>query len=195
MGFRDATDTLASAVARVGPLDAVVLARGGAASSDGDVSGWERVLSEHAGIVSDVHGDASWARASADYATAAGRPVRLVTLTEATTAGGRSRGQAAAQLARAALGATSDRLAAFAVSIETDRLRDIHATAELAAHLLCSPESTALSGAELVVGSGWFGLRSHPRPSGSVTFGGPDIPEWLDGTLRGIVGAAEEEDR
>jgi hypothetical protein len=65
-------------------------------------------------------------------------------------------------------------------------------TAELVAHLVCSAEATALAGAELVAGSGWFGLRSHPRPGGSITFGGPAIPDWFDGTLRRIVGAPEE---
>ena len=60
---------------------------------------------------------------------------------------------------------------------------------ELVAHLLGQPEATALAGAELVVGAGWIGLRSHPRPIGSITYGGPEIPEWLDATLREIVGA------
>ena len=31
---------------------------------------------------------------------------------------------------------------------------------------------------------GWFGLRSHPNPAATISFGGPAIPEWLDGTLR-----------
>ena len=39
-----------------------------------------------------------------------------------------------------------------------------------------------------MAGPGWFGLRSHPRPGGSVIFGGPDIPDWFDGALRRIVG-------
>ena len=42
---------------------------------------------------------------------------------------------------------------------------------------------------EIPVGDGWLGLRSHPRPIGSVTFGGPSVPDWLDDTLREIVGA------
>ena len=41
---------------------------------------------------------------------------------------------------------------------------------------------------ELVVGEGWLGLRSHPRPTGSVVLGEPGVPPWLDGTLREIVG-------
>ena len=80
--------------------------------------GWERVLAEHRGIVEDIHTDAGWARAAADYAAGAGRPVQLVTLTDATTTGGRSRAQASAQLARVAAGATEGRVTAFAASIE-----------------------------------------------------------------------------
>jgi len=148
------------------------------------------VLAEHAGIVEHIHADAGWTRAVADYAVGADRPVRLVTLTEATTAGGRSRAQASAQLARAGRGATGDRVTAFSVSVEASG-GDGPPIGELVAHLLCSPEAPALSGAELVAGPGWFGLRSHPRPGASITFGGPVVPAWLDGALRSIVGAED----
>ena len=63
------------------------------------------------------------------------------------------------------------------------------AAGELAAHLLAHPDSAPLAGAELVVSDQWLGLRSHPRPIGTVTYGGPAIPDWLDGSLREIVGA------
>ena len=123
-----------------------------------------------------------WARAVADL----GRPIRLVTITDAVTSGGRSRAQSAAQHSRAARKATADRVAAFAVSCEaTGHERE---AGELAAYLLCSPEATALSGAELVVGAGWVGLRSHPRASASFTLGSPTIPEWFDDAVREIVG-------
>jgi NAD(P)-dependent dehydrogenase (short-subunit alcohol dehydrogenase family) len=186
-GFPGAAELLASAVERLGPLDAVVLAPGGAASGDGRLTEWERVLSEHVGIVAHLHDDAGWARAVADHTAATEHPVRLVTLIDATTAGGRSRAQASAQLARASQGATADRVAAFAVSVETDRPDDHATVAEVTALLACSPESLPLVGAELVVGPGWVGLRSHPRPSGSVVFGGPAVPSWLDDVLRQIV--------
>ena len=90
--------------------------RSSAAATSTD--GWERVLAEHRGIVEHIHTDAGWARAAADYAASAARPVQLVTLTDATTAGGRSRAQAAAQQARIAAGATEGRITAFAASIE-----------------------------------------------------------------------------
>jgi NAD(P)-dependent dehydrogenase (short-subunit alcohol dehydrogenase family) len=164
----------------LGDADAVVLALGGMPSASG-VHGWERVLAEHDGIAERIHADARWARAVADL----GRPVRLVTLTDATTAGGRSRAQAAAQLARAGRGATGDRVTAFAVAVEGTT---IEAGCALAAHLV-STDDVALAGAELVAGDGWVGLRSHPRPGGSVVLGGTAIPPWFDATLRQLVGA------
>ena len=39
------------------------------------------------------------------------------------------------------------------------------------------------------MGTGWIGLRAHPRPIGTVVYGGPTIPGWMDGALRQIVGA------
>ena len=113
-----------------------------------------------------------------------------MTLTDATTAGGRSRAQASAQHARVAGSATEGRVTAFAVSIEAPEETAGPAVGALAAHLVGHPEAAALAGAELVVGDGWLGLRSHPRPAGSVAYGGPALPGWLDGTLRQIVGVA-----
>ncbi|MBA2609912.1 MAG: hypothetical protein H0U92_13300 [Actinobacteria bacterium] len=77
-------------------------------------------------------------------------------------------------------------MAAFVVSAE---LPDDVTIAALATQLLCSAEAPALSGAEFVVGHGWFGLRSHPRPSTSISFGGPALPPWLDDVLREAIGA------
>lgn len=183
-GFEGAADELTLA----GPLDAIVVALSGGAAATSATSDWQRVLAEHDGIVEQIHTDAAWARAASDYAAGADRPVRLLTLTDATTAGGRSRAQSAAQHARSARGATDDRVAAFAISVETPWADGAQPVSELVAHLLCSPDTAALSGAELVAGTGWFGVRSHPRPSASITFGGPEIPEWFDGTLRSIAG-------
>jgi NAD(P)-dependent dehydrogenase (short-subunit alcohol dehydrogenase family) len=189
-GFAAAAAALAGAAEQTGPLDAVVVALADASPATTPPSGWERVLAEHAGIVDQVRADAAWARAVADHAGQAERPVRLVTLTDAVTAGGRSRAQASAQLARAARRATDDRVAAFAISVEADEAGSAAVVGELAAHLVASPDAPALSGAELVVGPGWFGLRSHPRPSGSITFGGPELPAWFDEALQGLAGGA-----
>ncbi len=183
-GFAGAADALAAIAGRLGALDALVLALAGGTASE--APGWEGVLAEHDGIVGHLHTDAGWARAAADHTASTAHPMRLLTLADATTAGGRSRGQSAAQHARAARRATKDLLTAFAVSIETP---DPGAPlAELAAHLLCSPETPALSGAELVVGAGWLGLRSHPRPVGSLNLGGSELPGWFGDALRRLVG-------
>jgi NAD(P)-dependent dehydrogenase (short-subunit alcohol dehydrogenase family) len=190
-GFDGAAAALASAAASA-PIDAVVVALSGGPVAT-DAAGWRRTLNEHDGIVDGIHTDAGWARAAADHAAGTDRPVRLVSLTDAVSAGGRSRAQASAQLARAARRATGDRVAAFAVSLETSATADEAVVGELTAHLLCHPDATALAGAELVVGAGWLGLRSHPRPGGSVTFGGPAVPSWLDGALQGITGRHDEE--
>jgi hypothetical protein len=139
------------------------------------------VLAEHAGLVDLLLTDAGWARAAADHAAAVDRPLRLITLVDAATAGGRSRAQAAAQLARASRRATRDRVAAFAVSVED--AAEVATAATLTARLAGRPDAAGLAGAELAVGAGWVGLRSHPRPSGGIVFGGPDVPPWFDAVL------------
>jgi NAD(P)-dependent dehydrogenase (short-subunit alcohol dehydrogenase family) len=184
-GFGEAAKALSSVVDASGPIDAIVVASEGSQSAPGD--GWERVLAQHGGIIDDIYTDAAWARAAADYASSAARPVQLVTLTDAVTNGGRSRAQASAQLARVAVGSTEGRVTAFAASIETSEMEAAQPVGELVAHLIANPEANALAGAELVIGAGWVGLRSHPRPIGSVTYGGPAVPDWLDATLREIV--------
>ena len=188
-GFGKAATALNAAIDATGPIDAVVIALAGHAPTASSTAGWERVLAEHRGIVEEIHTDAGWARAAADYSAGADRPVQLVTLTDAVTSGGRSRAQAAAQQARVAAGATDGRVTAFAASLEASEPVAAGPAGELVAHLLSHQEAAALAGAELVVGDGWLGLRSHPRAIGSVSFGGPALPDWLDGTLRQIVGA------
>jgi hypothetical protein len=187
-GFGPAADALAAAVEAAGPIDAIVVALADQPPTVASPEGWERVLAEHDGIVEHIHTDAGWARAAADYAAGAARPVRLVTLTDAATAGGRSRAQASAQVARVGAATTKGAVAAFAVSIETSEGAAAQPAGALVAHLLGQPEATALAGAELVIGPGWIGLRSHPRPIGSITYGGPALPGWLDATLRQVVG-------
>ena len=188
--FAGAGKSLRSVVDRAGPLDAVVVALSGHQRSGASPEGWQGILSDHDGIVEHLHADAGWTRAAADYAAGHARSVQIVTLTDATTPAGRSRAQASAQLARVAGSATAGRVAAFAIGTEASEHDTGDAAAELVAHLLTHPDATALAGAELVVGAGWIGLRSHPRPIGTVTYGGPGIPEWLDTTLREVVGGA-----
>ena len=173
----------AGALTGVGPVDAVVVGLSGPVRAGGTTE-WERVLVEHRGLPADIHADAGWARAVADRAAAEDRPIRLITATDAATSGGRSRAQSSAQLARAARGATGDRVSALAVSVEGGRSGPV---GELVAHLVASPASSGRSGAELVAGAGWLGLRSHPRPSASLSIGGSGVPDWLDDTLRRAI--------
>ena len=171
-----------AALADLGTFDAVVVAMAEDRYATGSASDWQRILSEHDGIVARIDADAQWTRAVAQLAEKSQQVVRLVTVTEAKTAGGRSRAQASAQLARAGRNATADLVLPFAVSAECGEV-----PAELVAHLVCSPAATELAGAELVSGAGWFGVRSHPRPIGSISFGGPTVPGWFDDTLREMV--------
>ena len=186
--FAEAAEALRSAVDATGPIDAIVVAPAGSQPADSSMDGWPRILAEHRGIVEQIRTDAAWARAAADYSASAGRPVQLVTLTDAETTGGRSRAQASAQLARAAAGATEGRVTAFAVSIEASEEEAEQSVGALVSHLLSHSDAAALAGAELAIGADRIGLRSHPRPRGSITYGGPSVPGWLDATLREIVG-------
>ena len=188
-GFDGTAKSLQAAVDGAGPLDAVVVALEGHPRTSSTLDGWEHVLADHRGLLEALHDDASWSRAVADYAATAERPVRLVVLTDATTPAGRSRAQSSAQLARVAAAGTKKRVTALTAALEASGPAATQAAAELAAHLLAHPDSAPLAGAELVVHDEWLGLRSHPRPIGTVTYGGPAIPDWLDDSLREIVGA------
>jgi len=184
-GFEGAAAALGAVAEQGPPIDAVVVAL--AADADASATpGWEQTLHSHDDLVARLHADISRVRAVADHATA-DRPIRVVTLTDAATPGGRTRAQVSAQLARAAQKATKGQVAAFAVSDESSTDADLRPLAEIAAHLLCSDGAVALSGAELAAGDGWFGLRAHPHPTASITFGGPAVPPWLDDVLRDVT--------
>ena len=178
-GFAQAADALKSVQEAHGPVDAIVLALEGSASSS-QSDAWRRTLEEHAGLTRQFEDDAGWARAASEHAASSGRTVRLLTRVDAVDSGGRSRAQASAQLSRSAKDATKGMVEAFTVSLE-DPDRDLGDTiGEVVACLLAESDTTPLAGAELVLRAGWFGLRSHPRPIGSITYGGPALPEWFD---------------
>jgi NAD(P)-dependent dehydrogenase (short-subunit alcohol dehydrogenase family) len=179
-GFAGAGAALAHAASALGGLDAVVRATAVPHVWGED---WQAVLASHGGLAHALVADAAWNRAAADHATAE-RPMRVVHLVDAPTAGGRSRAQANAQQARISRKATADRVAAFAVAVEDPA--EIEVAASLAAHLAATADVT-LSGAELAVGSGWLGLRSHPRPGASLVYGGPELPPWFDAVLRELA--------
>jgi hypothetical protein len=185
-GFEGTAEQVSALARDAAPLDALVVALAGGATGS-PATGWQRVLDEHAGITEQIRTDASWMRAVSDHAAATDRSLRVITVVDATTSGGRSRAQAATQLSRAAHQATSDRVDAFAISVEAAQPPALASAAEIAAYLVSASDAGALSGAEFVADAEWFGLRSHPHPGGTITFGGPEVPDWVDGALRAMV--------
>lgn len=185
--FETAAETIRRAGETDGSLDGVVLALADDGSPAAGSGQWQQVLSDHARIVDHVHTDAAWARAVADHSHRTKLPMRLATVTDATSAGGRSRAQSSAQLARASFGATESRVVAFPVGVETRDAADLRACGALVAHLLCSSQSPPLSGAEFVVAAGTIGLRSHPAVGASVMLASSEVPAWFDVVLEEMI--------
>lgn len=192
--FTGAAAQLARAAGGGGAIDAVVVARRGVRASDARDQ-WQRVLDEHTGVTEAILSDVAWVRAVSDRARETGRAMRVATVVDATTTGGRSRAQAAAQLSRAAHLVTDIEADAFAIGVETDAAGSEAAVAELVAHLVGAADAGALSGAELAATDDWIGLRSHPRPGASISFGGPELPDWVDGALRTLLDRTPEGSR
>ena len=148
------------------------------------------MLAEHGRIVEHIHTDAGWARAAADYAAGAARPVRLVTLTDATTTEGRSRAQAAAQQRGSPPVPPKGGSPPSQPASRLRRKKPGHRSVSWSPTCSATPRRRLSPAPSWSSGAGWLGLRSHPRPIGSVTYGGPAVPDWLDATLREIVGVA-----
>ena len=104
-----------------------------------------------------------------------------------TVQGRPSRAQAAAQLSRAAHLVADVDTDAFSIGVETDADARASTVGELAAYLVAADDAGAVSGAELVATGEWIGLRSHPHPDASISFGGPELPSWVDATLRAVI--------
>ncbi|MDQ1431632.1 MAG: hypothetical protein QOF40_2234 [Actinomycetota bacterium] len=184
--FAGAAEQLGQAARDTGGIDAVVVARAGTGAT-GTGAPWEQLLAEHAGVTDAIRSDVAWVQATSEYAGESGRPMRIATVADATTAGGRTRAQAAAQLARAAHLVTEVNTDAYAIAVETDA-DSRHATVgELVGYLVGADDTAVLSGAEFVAATDWIGMRSHPHPEASISFGGPELPPWVDGALRDMV--------
>ncbi|HEY1828320.1 MAG TPA: SDR family NAD(P)-dependent oxidoreductase, partial [Acidimicrobiales bacterium] len=191
-GFEGAAAALQHAVDSHGSFDAVVFAPAGSATS-GLSEGWQRTLDEHAAMPAEIEDDAGWARAVSDHAAKTGQALRLLTLIDAVHSGGQSRAQASAQLARSAKEATKELVVALTLSLEESDSALGGTVGEVIAYLVAAAETPDLAGAELVLRAGWIGLRSHPRPTGSVIYGGPALPEWFDDTMEEILGAHDRQ--
>jgi hypothetical protein len=184
--FAGAAEQLGRAARDAGGIDAIVVARAGSGST-GTGEPWQQVLAHHEGLTDAIRSDVAWVRAVSDHARESGRGMRVATVTDATTSGGRSRAQAAAQLSRAAHLVADLQADGFAIAVETGDESRYSTVGELVGYLVGVDDARDLSGAELVATAEWIGVRGHPHPETSISFGGPELPSWVDGTLRGIL--------
>jgi hypothetical protein len=144
------------------------------------------LLRDHATTTRHVVAHAAWLRAAARHGIAVGRPIRVAHLTRASSPAGRTAAQSVSQLARSANETTlRTPLDAFSLSVEADQPSDVAAIGQLVARLVGAEDTRALRGSELAAGQGWIGLRSHPGPSVTVSFGDPasPIPPWVNQLL------------
>jgi NAD(P)-dependent dehydrogenase (short-subunit alcohol dehydrogenase family) len=191
-GFEAASAGVLEAARAGPPLGAVVVAKLGPLAGEADPwsePSWRATLSSHAGVVGEILAHAAWLRAATRYAESEGRGLRIVHVTGALSAAGRTTAQAVAQMVRSANDTPSAvPVEAFSLSLESDAAEDVRPAAQLLARLVAADDVRPLQGAELVAGRGWVALRSHPGPSATVSFGGPAIPPWVDGVLARAVG-------
>lgn len=186
--FEPIAALLTTQIAGPHPPDSVVVAAGAFVTPRAASADWRQVAADHDGLVGRIIGDAAWMRAAVDAARHSGRELRLLLLVDAATPGGRSRAQAAAQVSRAVARSSDGKVAAVTVSVEADWQSAGESVAALSARLAWGSEAEALSGAELAVAEGRVLLRCHPRPVGSISFGGPELPAWFDTAMSEIVG-------
>lgn len=169
------------------PVDAVVVALGPPPGS-GEPGSWAELVESHTGVAGHVVAHARWLRAAGELAMRTSRPLRVVLVADAATPAGRTTAQAVSQVARCVNETPGEvPVDVFAVSVEPSGARDTSALAALIARLAVAEDTRELRGAELVAGSAWIGLRSHPGPAGTVTFGGIAIPDWVDGALHTLA--------
>jgi hypothetical protein len=183
-GF-DAVHELLERLGTTRHLDALVVALAGPGDFPESGPPWQRVIDDHRQVSDHVLAHAAWLRAASLYAQRSGNPLRVVFVTTALTPAGRTAAQAMAQMARSANDTPdTDTVPVFNVALETDDPRDHIAVGHLLARLARADDTKALRGAELVVQRGWIGLRTHPGPVSTVSFGGPAIPDWVPEALR-----------
>jgi len=78
----------------------------------------------------------------------------------------------------------------FSLALETPDPADHDPVAQLVARLLWSGDTTALRGAELFARPGWIGLRAHPAPLATASYGTPALPAWIPDWLRETLAPA-----
>jgi NAD(P)-dependent dehydrogenase (short-subunit alcohol dehydrogenase family) len=169
-----------------GGIDAVVIAPGPFAGH-GPALSWPDMLAGYSVTTDRVLSHAGWLQAAARYAVRTSRPVRVMHLADATSSALRASAQAVTQLARCASLLRPDLLDVFSIALETAEPADHAPVADLTARLLWSGDASALRGAELVACPGWIGIRSHPGPSATVSYGTSATPSWIADWLRESV--------
>jgi NAD(P)-dependent dehydrogenase (short-subunit alcohol dehydrogenase family) len=185
-GFVAARAAVERAAHAAGGIDAVVIAPGPFAAP-GPAASWQDMLAGYSVTTDRVLSHAGWLQAAARYAVRTSRPVRVMHLADATSPALRASAQAVAQLARCASLLRPDLLDVFSIALETAEPADHGPVADLIARLLWSGDASALRGAELVARPGWIGIRSHPGPSATVSYGTSATPSWIADWLQESV--------
>lgn len=166
------------------PVAGVIVIVGPDTPDGADDNSWAGCLRSHASVGPCLMAHAAWLRAAARLSAGHDRPVRCIHVVPATTPAGRTAAQAVAQMCRSASEGVASGPAATAISLETAAAADLGAFGHLVARLACSQDALDLRGAELVAAPGWIGLRSHPAPGSTFTFGGPEIPSAAEQVMR-----------
>ncbi len=186
-GFAAAEAAVERAALAAGGIDAVVIAPGPFAAPGPSAPSWPQLLAGYAPTTEHVLFHAGWLQAVARHAVRTSRPVRVVHLADATSPPLRAAAQAVAQLARCATLVRPGLIDVFSIALETAEPADHQPVAHLTARLLWSGDATALRGAELVARPGWIGLRSHPAPAATASYGTSALPPWIPDWLRESV--------
>ena len=186
-GFAAAEAAVERAALAAGGIDAVVIAPGPFAAPGAPAPSWPHLLAGYAATADHVLSHAGWLQAVARHAVRTARPVRVMHLADATSPPLRAAAQAVAQLARCATLVRPGLIDVFSIALETAEPADRQPVAHLTARLLWSGDATALRGAELVARPGWIGLRSHPAPAATASYGTSALPPWITDWLRQSV--------
>ena len=186
-GFAAAQAALEHAADSAGGIDAVVIAPGPFTPSGPAAESWPDLLAGYSVTTDRVLCHAGWLQAAARYAVRTSRPVRVMHLVDATSPPLRPSAQAVAQLARCGSLLRPDLLDVFSIALETALPADHGPVADLTARLLWSGDASALRGAELVARPGWIGIRSHPGPSATASYGTSPTPPWIADWIRESV--------
>ena len=187
VGFSAAEAAVERAAQAAGGIDAVIIAPGPFAASGPAVPSWQEMMTGYAATAGHVLSHAGWLQAVARHAVRTSRPVRVMHLADATSPPLRATAQAVAQLARCATLLRPGLVDVFSIALETAEPADHEPVAHLTARLLWAGDATALRGAELVARPGWIGLRSHPAPAATASYGTSALPSWIPDWLRESV--------